>query len=138
MKYSKHALTFDEQADLLIARGLLCDRDELLGRLRSVSYYRLSGYWYPFRRSDDSFTDGTTLETVWRRYTFDRRFRLVVLDAIERIEVCVRTELVYLLAHAQYALRRRGSWTDQLARVVRHYHEGVPYVDDDGDAQSPL
>jgi abortive infection bacteriophage resistance protein len=101
VKYTKPALTFDEQADQLIERGLLCDREELLARLRSVSYYRLSGYWYPFRRPDDTFADGTTLETVWRRYTFDRRFRLVVLDAIERIEVCVRTELVYLLAHAQ-------------------------------------
>jgi len=101
VKYAKPSLTFDEQADLLIARGLLCSRDELLARLRSVSYYRLSGYWYPFRRPDDTFMEGTTLEVVWRRYRFDRGFRLVVLDAIERVEVCVRTELVYLLAHAQ-------------------------------------
>ena len=101
MKYEKPALTFDEQADLLIQRGLLSDREELLGRLRSVSYYRLSGYWYPFRRPDDTFGPGTTLDAIWRRYTFDRRFRLVVLEAIERVEVCIRTELVYLLAHAQ-------------------------------------
>lgn len=101
MKYAKPALTFDEQADQLIARGLVCDRDELLARLRSVSYFRLSGYWYPFQVSDGSFAGGTTLEAVWRRYAFDRRFRLVALDAIERIEICVRTELVYLLAHTQ-------------------------------------
>jgi abortive infection bacteriophage resistance protein len=101
VKYEKPALTFDEQADLLIRRGLVSDRDELLGRLRSVSYYRLSGYWYPFRCPDDTFAPGTTLDAIWRRYTFDRRFRLVVLEAIERVEVCIRTELVYLLAHAQ-------------------------------------
>lgn len=101
MKYTKGALTVDEQADQLLGRGLVADRDELLARLRSVSYYRLSGYWYPFRLSDDSFVEGTTLEAVWRRYTFDRQFRLLVLDAIERVEICVRTELVYTLAHAQ-------------------------------------
>lgn len=101
VRYAKPALSFDEQADQLISRGLLCDRQELLSRLRSVSYYRLSGYWYPFRRLDDTFVEGTTLESVWRRYRFDRRLRLIALDAIERIEICTRTELVYLLAHAQ-------------------------------------
>ena len=101
VKYTKPALTYGQQAAQLISRGLLCDREELLRRLRSVSYYRLSGYWYPFRRLDDTFLEGTTLESVWRRYRFDRRLRLVVLDAIERVEICIRTELVYLLAHTQ-------------------------------------
>lgn len=102
MRYEKPALTFEEQADQLIERGLLSDRAELLSRLRSVSYYRLSGYWFPFLLPDQTtFADGTTLEEIWSRYTFDRRFRLIVLDAIERVEVCVRTELVYLLAHSQ-------------------------------------
>lgn len=102
MKYSKPALTFDEQADQLLARGLVADRSELLARLQSVSYYRLSAYWYPFRLPDaDVFQEGTTLREVWRRYTFDRHLRLVVLDAVERVEVSVRTELTYALAHEQ-------------------------------------
>ena len=101
MKYDKPPLTYDQQADLLLRRGLTADRDELVSRLRSVSYYRLSGYWYPFRLADDSFRPGTTFETVWRRYRFDRRLRLLALDAIERVEVRIRTELVYVLAHAQ-------------------------------------
>ena len=93
MRYEKPALTFEQQADQLIERGLLSDRAELLSRLRSVSYYRLSGYWFPFLLPDrTTFADGTTLDEIWSRYTFDRRFRLVVLDAIERVEVCVRTE----------------------------------------------
>jgi len=103
MKYEKPALTFEEQADLLLSRGLIADRMELLARLRSVSYYRLSGYWYPFRLGDGTLRDGTTLAAVWSRYTFDRRFRLLVMDAIERVEICVRTELVYCLAHEQGA-----------------------------------
>ena len=101
VKYTKRALTVDEQADRLLGRGLVADRNEPSARPRSVSYYRLSGYWYPFRLSDDSFVEGTTLEAVWRRCTFDRQFRLLVLDAVERVEICVRTELVYTLAHAQ-------------------------------------
>jgi len=101
MEYVKPALTYEQQAAQLMGRGLVCDADELIARLRSVSYFRLSGYWFPFRADGDSFVEGTTLATVWRRYTFDRHLRLLVLDAIERIEVCVRTELVYQLAHRQ-------------------------------------
>ena len=99
LKYTKPPLTFKQQADQLLTRGLLADRDELISRLKSVNYYRLSGYWYPFRNPDNTFQSGTTLTTVWRRYTFDRCFRLLLLDAIERVEIAVRTELIYNLAH---------------------------------------
>lgn len=36
MKYEKPFLTYDEQADLLIARGLMADREELVGKLERV------------------------------------------------------------------------------------------------------
>lgn len=101
MKYTKPALSYADQAQQLIDRGLVCDRDELIERLKSVNYYRLSGYLYPFREPDDTYRPGTTLEKVWRRYTFDRRLRVLVLDGIERVEICIRTELAYELAHAQ-------------------------------------
>jgi abortive infection bacteriophage resistance protein len=95
MRYVKPALSYEEQADLLLGRGLIAARDILIDRLRVVNYYRLSGYLYPFRNPDDSFRPGTDLETVWRRYTFDRRLRLAVLDAVERVEVALRTQIVY-------------------------------------------
>ena len=95
MKYTKPSLTFTEQADLLIKRGLLADRAELIERLNAVSYYRLSAYWYTFRQIDSEFLlPGTTLDTVWRRYVFDRQLRLLTMDAIERVEIALRTQLV--------------------------------------------
>ncbi|MBX3179778.1 MAG: Abi family protein [Candidatus Hydrogenedentes bacterium] len=100
MDYRKQALSHEQQADQLLQRGLIADREELIERLRRVSYYRLSGYLYPFRNADDSYADGTTLEDVWNRYTFDRHLRFIVLDAIERTEVYVRTAMVYRHAHA--------------------------------------
>ncbi|NLG17622.1 MAG: DNA-binding protein [Fibrobacter sp.] len=99
MKYTKPQLTFECQADLLIKRGLIADRPTLIKRLEAVSYYRLSGYLFPFRNSDDTFKNGTTIDTVWKLYTFDRQLRLLILDAIERIEIAVRTNLVYLHVH---------------------------------------
>ena len=89
MKYTKPALTFEQQADLLLTRGMTGDRAAVIQRLRVVNYYRLSGYWFPYRRLDDSFEPGTTFDTVWQHYVFDRRLRLLVMDAVERMEVAV-------------------------------------------------
>lgn len=99
MKYAKPPLTYEKQADRLISRGLQADKDVLISRLRAVSYYRLAGYLYPFRNPDDSFKPGTTFEKVWQRYTFDRQLRCLVIDAIERVEIGIRTALVYEFAH---------------------------------------
>jgi abortive infection bacteriophage resistance protein len=104
MKYEKEVLTFAAQADLLLSRGLEADRDKLIRRLEAISYYRLSGYLYPFRVPEsDNFQPGTHLRTVWDRYCFDRRLRVLVLDAIERIEVSLRTKVVYQFVHVKVA-----------------------------------
>lgn len=102
MNYGKPALNFAQQAAQLQARGLAAGRvADIEARLRDVSYYRLSAYWHPFKQADDSLAPGTTLETVWRRYTFDRHLRLLVMDAVERVEVAVlRTRMV-----EQFAVR---------------------------------
>lgn len=106
MKYEKQPLLLEQQADQLIARGLIADRQSLINRLCAVNYYRLTGYLHPFRILDasgkptDQFATGTDLNTVWRRYNFDRRLRILLLDAIERIEVSVRTKFIYHFVHA--------------------------------------
>jgi len=100
MDYRKPALTFQEQLQQLKDRGLsIRDEGQALHWLAQVSYYRLSAYSHPFRR-DDRFRDGTDFGDVIALYDFDRRLRLLMLDAIERIEVSVRTALTYEIGHA--------------------------------------
>lgn len=96
MNYAKPPLSFPDQADRLIGHGLVADRDELIETLKRVSYYRLSGYLYPFRQTPTSsqLRARTTLEEVWDRYVFDRQLRVLVLDAVERIEVAIKSQLV--------------------------------------------
>lgn len=61
----------------------------------------MSGYCYPFKLRDihgkvqDSLVPGTTFEQVMELYEFDRHLRLLILDAIERVEVAIRTQLTY-------------------------------------------
>lgn len=103
MKYDKMALTFEAQADLLIARGLVADRNRLVERLRATNYYRFTSYLYTFRdpslSQGEGFHRGTTLDKVWNLYRFDHGLRQLMLDAVETIEVQVRTQLAYHFAH---------------------------------------
>jgi abortive infection bacteriophage resistance protein len=110
VRYTKPALTFEQQADQLLARGMVGNRATMISRLSFVNYYRLSGYWWPYRKlmsaaktpgsrqleqRQDDFVPGTEFETVWDHYVYDQRLRLHVMEAIERIEVAARTQLAY-------------------------------------------
>lgn len=101
--YDKPALSFAEQVERLKARGMLVpDAAEAQRVLASISYYRLSAYWYPFRKRvdgvlQDDLEDRTTFAEVIQLYDFDRRLRLLVMDAMERVEVHIRTALTYRL-----------------------------------------
>ncbi len=109
MRYAKPPKTFEEQADQLLARGLIADRAQLIRRLHATSYFRLSGYLHPFREPGaDHYRLGTTLAEVWALCVFDQRLRTLLLDAIEAIEVHVRTHLAYHFAHDHGAF----SYTD--------------------------
>ncbi len=103
MKYSKPYLTVSDQRELLESRGMVVtDPVKCEEYLRRIGYYRLSAYWFPFRhlgkKQDgsfflkDQFKPGTTFKNATDLYAFDKGLRLIVLDAIERIEVSVRTE----------------------------------------------
>lgn len=59
----------------------------------------------PFKKADqdgvilDSFKEGITWDHVYNLYVFDRKLRLLVFDAIERLEVAIRTQIIYQLSH---------------------------------------
>lgn len=103
MKFNKPPKRFEEQLDLLIARGMsVQDQDQAIHFLSHINYYRLEAYWLPFEASRDphQFRQGTQFETIRDHYTFDRELRLLVLDAIERLEVSFRTQWAYHISHA--------------------------------------
>src|SRR5204863_9361337 len=95
MKFEKPFLSIEQQIDRLTESGMSGDREMMAERLASVSYHRLSGYWFPFKQSDGEFKPGTSFEQVWKRYAFDRQLRFLLMDAIERFEVTFRSQLAY-------------------------------------------
>lgn len=152
--FSKPATTFSQQIDLLRQRGMIIeDPGEAEFYLKHLNYYRIGAYWLPFEADHvtHTFRPGTHFSEVLNLYLFDRELRLLVLDAIERIEVSVRTQWAYQLAHAHGPhahldpgiAQHRAYWEKNLARLkeevdrsdetfIRHltrtYREDLPPV----------
>ncbi|AWV89349.1 Abi family protein [Bradymonas sediminis] len=108
MKPLKPWRSYEKQLQRLQGRGLLVeDVAAATDYLQRIGYYRLSGYWYPLRVIDasdsearqrlDEFMPGSRFEDVARLYVFDKKLRLLALDALERIEMAVRVDVAYLL-----------------------------------------
>jgi abortive infection bacteriophage resistance protein len=111
LKPLKPWLSFNDQLQHLQTRGLhVDDHAAALDYLERLGYYRLSGYWYPLRAIDraasqaqnkavrlNTFVAGSRFEDVVRLYVFDKKLRLLALDALERIEMAVRVDVAHLL-----------------------------------------
>ncbi|MCP4748094.1 MAG: Abi family protein [Desulfobacteraceae bacterium] len=96
MEYQKKPSSIDEQYHKLISRGLkVTDPDRVKRYLRYVSYCRLSKYFLPFYQKNRGgrkiFKENTPFDHILKLYIFDRKLRLIVMDAIERIEVAIRS-----------------------------------------------
>lgn len=94
--FVKIPLTIQQQIELLQKRNLhIEDQQYAKSRLSSVSYYRLSAYFKPFEqlKLTHQFQENVNFQHIWRAYEFDRKLRLLVWDAIEKIEVALRTSL---------------------------------------------
>lgn len=103
MKFEKPSLSITDQIALLERRGMAVpDREAAEHYLRHISYYRLRAYWLPLETATDDgdhrFDDGSCLTQAVRLYMFDRELRLLVMDAIERIEVSLRGGWAHHLA----------------------------------------
>ncbi len=101
--YTKPALTYSEQLQQLKSRGLIIEDDaKALFLLENISYYRLSGYWYPLLQQPKAshlFKPNASFNLSFELYCFDRELRKLVNAELEKIEVAIRAKIIYILAH---------------------------------------
>ena len=85
---------------------LFRDETQAYQFLENISYYRLKGYWWDMQkdRITHIFFPNSYFESAVERYNFDRRLRLILFDAIERIEIALRTKMIYYLSISYDAL----------------------------------
>lgn len=143
--YNKPWLSYEQQLDKLVQNGLIInDRSKALSYLERIGYYRLSGYWYPFReRSElccvynpaikkpnkkqkrttrlvfDNFTDEFRFQDAVDLYVFDKKLRIHTLDALERIEVALRVDISHTLGkHSPFAYLEPDHFKDLFSKQV--------------------
>ncbi|MBU2937202.1 MULTISPECIES: Abi family protein [Pacificibacter] len=105
MKFQKQPTTISEQLDLLKNRGMTIENEAFACEcLRLIGYYRLSAYWLPYEKPPTAeatrskeFSGGTSFANVHSVYVFDRNLRILLLEAIERIEIHIRARWVFYM-----------------------------------------
>ena len=130
--YSKKALTIPEQIEFLQTHGVIIeDIDFAQLILKNVSFFRFRLYLFPFQKKDgsDIYVSGTSFFQVWQYYCFDRKLRLCVMDAIERIEVAVKTQIVNHLALKYGVLSYCDSSIFAMPLNVSRYSEFLSILD---------
>ena len=153
--YAKPWLDIDEQLRLLQQRGLtISDEAKARDYLERIGYYRLSGYWFAFRERSgelcvinpaaqgkhnhskpgrlplEQFKPGACFQNAVDLYVFDKKLRLLAMDALERIEISLRVDIshhlgakhrfTYLqpaLFHENFAIE-----LDTKTGVIPHHH----------------
>jgi len=95
--YLKRPLSYEDLLARFASRGLLIsDPSKAVTYLQNISYFRLTGYGLAFEKFSDEkqrlhqFKEGASFDGVLRAYIIDRKIRLLIIDAIERIEVSIR------------------------------------------------
>ena len=103
----KRAITLEEQIKKLKSRGIIVnDVEKAKEILFDIGYYRLGFYTFPFEKSyprlanrNHEFKVGTQFESVVQLYYFDYDLRKLLLNALTRIEVNIRTRITYLCSN---------------------------------------
>ncbi|MCL6755017.1 Abi family protein [Nostoc sp. CCCryo 231-06] len=125
--YQKPYLSVAGQLAQLQSRGIIVtDKSQALDYLKQLNYYRLSAYWYPFRVTNqsivqDQFKPDTHFQTVIDLYLFDKKLRLLMLDALESIEIALRTAVVLQLGqYDSWAYRNRKYLDGKFVKTGKH------------------
>jgi abortive infection bacteriophage resistance protein len=121
MKYTKPPLSITDQIAKLKHRGLnFSDEQKAAHYLSNISYYRLRAYTYPFQDNSDpshQFIKEISFDDIIELYVFDRRLRLLVFNAIEKIEIALRTKIVY-----EFSLVNGSHWHEDANMYRNNYY----------------
>lgn len=76
---------------------MISDESEAVRILKTVNYYRLTGYALQFRKDPkySTYSEGTTFESIYHLYLVDERLRDLFRMYIEKAEVYYRTQIAY-------------------------------------------
>ena len=103
----KVAFDIEEQIARLKSYGVIFDDiNKAKEILLDVGYYRIGFYSFPFEKTfpmlenrTHEVKEGTTFKGIYDLYEFDTKLRRLLLIALERIEVNIRTQITYIVSN---------------------------------------
>lgn len=103
---NQKSLSVKEQVVSLKKRGMQLDDVSATNTLSIVSYFRLKPYWWDMRDmdTDEEFLPNSNFSIAIQRYNFDREMRLILFEAIEGIEIALRTKMINHLSQTNGGL----------------------------------
>lgn len=103
-QFQKKPLNFTELIQKMSDKGMrIADHEFACRTLRNVGYYRLTGYGLAFETYENrqrlgQFKPGTSFDQLINAYAVDSKLRSSILEAIERIEVAMRSIISHKLS----------------------------------------
>lgn len=93
--YNKTVLTIAQQLELLEEKGIvITDKASAEHWLSHIGYFRFKHYSLRFKdAAKKSYIAGIEFQTINELYSFDRKLRMLTFEALENIEVAVKTQL---------------------------------------------
>ena len=112
-EYTNQALEIEEQIERLEKNGLIiADREQAIRILSIVSYFRLANYWRPMEvdKVKHLFKPNSTFDNALSLYYFDKELRALIFEAIQSIEIALRTKVIhhFSLAHGPFWFMNDG------------------------------
>lgn len=101
------ATNINEQIEKLKSRGMAIPNVEKAKEvLLDVGYYRLGFYWFHFEKTypktenrNHEFKEGANFDNIVKLYYFDFNLRNILLKYINRVEINLRTFLIYFMSN---------------------------------------
>ena len=125
--FEKTPFTIQQQIERLQERGLIIsEADNAAHHLSNISYYRLGEYWYSLQEDKENhiFKENAKFKDALALYYFDSELRILLFEVIEKIEISLRTKLIYHLSleYGPWWFQNFDLFTDSRALVKTLAH----------------
>lgn len=118
MAYTKLPISITDQIALLKSRGLSFSDEVYASQvLEHISYYRFAAYLRSMEvdKTTHQLHAGASFEKAFALYEFDAKLRALIFDAIQKIEISIRSKMIheFSLVHGAFWFFDKSCFTDK-------------------------
>lgn len=118
MTYTKLPISITDQITLLKSRELIFADEAYAAKvLEHISYYRFAAYLRPMEsdKATHQMHTGASFEKAFALYEFDSKLRALIFDAIQKIEISIRSKMIheFSLTHGAFWFFDESCFTDK-------------------------